>query len=149
MVVMAFPAGSTVTYGLQTLGNSSASDSIELLTVSPVMGDPPPEARGEVKLLGPERVATLGAGAFDVVPGWPPSGTDPIDVTGQRVPAGTSSHVEVVLPVAVPPRGMAVIEGFDVEYRVDGRRYQERSSITLVLCPSEYPQDCAEFEQGL
>ncbi|MCL3859835.1 hypothetical protein [Actinotalea sp. K2] len=149
VVVQAFPAGSTVTYGLQILGNTSRTSTIELVSLTPVLGDPPAEVLGEAMLLGPERVEALGVGGFDVMAGWPPAGVTPLEVAGQLVPPQTNAHYEVVLPVSVPQDGMVIIEGFDVEYRVEGRPYRERSSTTLVLCPVESYQQCLEFEQNL
>lgn len=148
VVVHAFPAGATVTYGLQTLGNDDPAEEIRLVAVRVRAGGPAPRLLGEPALLGPERVDALGAGVFDVLAGWPPDGLAPTQVEGAVIPAGARSHLEVVVPLAVPDvaQGIGVIEGFTVEYEVAGRRYREDTRMMLVVCPAEDHRACDAFD---
>jgi hypothetical protein len=148
-VVNAFPAGSTVTYGLQTLSNDSPHDAMQITSVAVRQGEPALEILGEAALLGPERVEAMDAGAFDVLAGWPPvDGVEPQPAEGARVAAGAISEYEVVVPLRVPSQeqGIGIIEGFVIEYEAGGVRYREETSMTLVLCPIEESTACEEFD---
>ena len=102
VVVDAFPAGSTVTYGLQTIGNGDPERAIELISIEPRIGTPSLDVRGPAMLAGPDRVDVLGAGMFDVLPGWPIAGLELSAVSGTTVAAGIETAYEVVVPVTVP-----------------------------------------------
>lgn len=148
-IVNAFEAGTVVTYGMQTLGNDSPDATIELISVSVRMGDPAVELLGEPVLLGPERVSAMDAGVFDVLPGWPPVedlASQP--VRGAAIAAGQRLMYEVIVPLRVPDvdQGIGVIDGFIVEYEVDGRRYRDETNMVLVICPIEDYSACEAFD---
>lgn len=147
VVVTAFPAGSTVTYGLQHISNNG-TEPLTLTRVVPLIGEPTLEVVDEPQLLGPDRVDVLGAALFDALAGWPVRGVEHHQVDGAVVPPDGSTHFEVVVPVRVPTveEGIGRVDGFVIDYESDGQRYRVRTSTALVLCPSENPQACEEFE---
>lgn len=149
VVVNAYPAGSTVTYGLQTLGNDSPSAEIELVSVTVRIGEQAVGLLGEPELLGPERVEVMDIGSFDVLPNWPPEGAPATrPVAGAVIGPGERSTYEVVVPLRVPSidERIGVIDGFVVEYTVDGRRYRELTDTVLVICPIEDHAACDAFD---
>lgn len=149
VVVDGFAAGTVVTYGLQTLGNTDQEHPIVLESVQVRVGDPGVELLGDPLLLGPERVQQMGAGSFDVLEGWPPAQAPvAIPVAGAVIPAGQTSQYEVVVPLRVPAQGVGVVEGFTVTYEASGRRYREVTDMVLVLCPTHDAATCREFDPG-
>lgn len=55
---------------------------------------------------------------------------------------------EVIVPLRVPDvaQGIGVIDGFIVEYEVDGRRYRDETNMVLVICPLEDYSACEAFD---
>lgn len=148
VVVNAFPAGSTVTFGLQTLGNTSPDATIELISITPRTGDPSVQVLESPMLLGLERVQAMDAGSFDVQAGWPVPGLDPVPVRGATIPPDSRSVFEVVVPLVVPDveQGIGRIDGFVIDYEANGRRYRDVTDMVLVICPLEDYSACTEFE---
>lgn len=145
------PAGSTLTWGMQIILNTSPDDSLVLREVSPNFGDPPVTAVGDPMIAGRDRVDALGAGMFDVQPGWPPQAHPDLQlqpVAGASLPAGSSDTLEVMMPIEVPSvdAGIGYIDGFTVVYESGGRVYAEETDTVLVICPAENRVRCDEFD---
>lgn len=145
------PAGSTLTWGMQIILNTSPDDSLVLREVTPNLGDPPVTVVADPMIAGMDRVEALGAGMFDVQPGWPPQAYPDLvlrPVAGASLPAESRDTLEVMMPIEVPTveAGIGYIDGFTVVYESGGRVYSEETDTVLVICPVENRVRCDAFD---
>ena len=150
IVVDAFPAGSSFTYGLQNL-TYSGDDEITVESVRLVPGDPSiPELGEAVMAYGPSRLDGRLYNLFDVRAGWPP-GNDAVPAAGARIRAQDDIGLELLVGLRVPSveQGIGTLSGVTVTYRADGHRYRKTFRTSVTICPAGHDEKCDSFERAL
>jgi hypothetical protein len=138
------PVGSSFTYGLLVVRNTTADTTITLVSVTPVID-------GDLRYLGalalgPERQHA----AVQLDRSWPPTlpelaGASPVEGTRVEVHPGDRG-VEILMGYEVTSSERVAVEAVLVDYVVDGVPYRGRFVNTIAICPAAATDDACAME---